>query len=201
MRTAFFILPLLLVAPALAQDTAQPYPFSGFFGTTDKPEVPADAMARCAIAFFDQREDGSMISYVPDFATFDSGKGPLAYQQFVTGQCTYDPETKIEACTTRGVSDLEPITSYDVIHEIGDDLIKVAFADHLEQAHSIAAMGTGGIETYFYRCPFDVEVVAAALTANPSPATVNEWYEMQNPSAAYLNTPQILALTEAVSGK
>ena len=201
MRIAFFVLPLLLAAPALAQETKQPYPFSGYFGTTDKPEVPADAMARCSIAFFDQRGDGSMISYVPDFATFDSGKGPLAYEQFVTGQCTYDPVSKIEACATKGVGDQEPVISYDVIVDIAQDFVEVVFADSLDQAQSIAEGGEGGIATYFYRCPFDEEVVAAALTADPSSVTVSEWYEMQNPSMAYLNTPQVLALTEAVRGK
>ena len=193
----------VIVLGAMAEPVAaEDYPFSGAFTVAENPQAPSphDA-AHCALMFFTQARDGAFASYHVDFESFKRD-GVVRYLPFNRGTCVYDAKLRLETCTE--TSDTDPAavgqTYSDILLEVGENLVRTNFFRTPEDA--AAYRGAGNIANFdalsYYRCPFDAEKLAGAISTTTSTLSVDARNALSAPNAKLLDDPVAQAIMKAM---
>ncbi len=155
-------------------DAAEDYPYAGFFADVGKGEAEETTAARCALAFFEQRADGSFGHYHIDNKAFRAN-GTVQYLHYREGACSFDSLSRIETC--RSSLDLtdrddQVYDMYIVYGEIGADRVAYTYADTPEEAAAIAAGGEAVLDEgdtgSYAHCPIDAAVLRAHIATQDS---------------------------------
>jgi hypothetical protein len=174
--------------PAAAGD----YPYAGFFADTGKGEPAETTAARCALAFFEQRPDGSFGHYHIDNKTFRA-TGTVQYLHYREGSCSFDSLTRIETCeSSLDLTDRDDqvYDMYIVYGEIGADRVAYTYADTPAEAAAIATGGEAELEDddtgYYVRCPIDAAVLRAHIAAQDSSYSEGAINAFDDPASSLL---------------
>ena len=122
---------------------AGPYPFTGIFADGDASETADITAARCALAFFEQRDDGSYAYYHIDQKAYERSH-KIGYLQYANGLCTYAPDSKIEVCTSKvdlSSPDDQTYSTFSVFTGIAPDTIQYSNYDTLGEAKAAIEIG------------------------------------------------------------
>ena len=173
-------------------DAAEDYPYAGFFADVGKGEPAEITAARCALAFFEQRSDGSFGHYHVDNKTFRA-TGKVQYLHYREGSCSFDSLTRIETCrSTFDLTDRDDqvYDMYIVYGEIGGDRVAYSYADTPAEVAAIATGGEAEIEeddTGFYeRCPIDAAVLRTHIAAQDSSYSEGAIKAFDDPASSLL---------------
>lgn len=206
-QTAALIAVLALAAPALAGPShAAGYPYSGFFDQPDADESDDTAAARCALSFFEQNDGGDYHFYHLDMGEW-RGHRQIAYREYATGTCRYEPMTKLETChNTVDLSDRSDQT-YDlftVFTSIAKDQLFYVTFDSLDEAK--AAIAAGDLEDSedigeYRRCPFDAAVIRSHIKPGLTDQSEDRINEIAAPGDTLLESPEVAEIVKALREK
>jgi hypothetical protein len=154
---------LAMAALALAAPARADYPYSGYFGASDKILPARDIPLMCAVKFFIQHENGDAEDFFLDVKTFKE-TGKLIYLRSNATKCAYAADRKTEDCTTtQSASDKsETFPMFNYLQKVTPDFLEtVFFRDEAEYKMFMAdpkriyvpALYPTTSFIYYYRCP------------------------------------------------
>ena len=171
------------------------YPYSGYFALVNS-ELPGSLdTAICAFNFFQQRSDGSSISYHIDMAQFEATK-TVHYLEYNHSQCTYNEFQWTETCTATFDTDktTNGQTIINVIDSIRHNYIRSTYYATVDDAKA----SQNGASTILFRCPFNTEKITAAIASEISKLGIDERNKITWPSREALTAPTTAEITRSV---
>ncbi len=206
-KTAVLIAALALAAPALSGSShAGGYPYTGFFDQPDADESDDKAAARCALSFFEQKDGGDYHFYHLDMGEWRTHR-QIAYREYATGSCSYEPMTKLETCrNTVDLSDRsdQKYDLFTVFTSIAKDKLFYVTFDSLDEAR--AAIAAGNLEESedlgeYRRCPFDESVIRSHIRPGLSDQSEERISEIAVPGDTLLESPEVAEIVKALREK
>lgn len=194
-RWARFTLPFLILMGTNTAGQAKDYPYSGYFAFVNS-ELPGSLdVATCASSFFDQRSDGTAISYHIDMAQFEATKA-VRYLEYNRSQCTYNEFRWSGTCASTFDTD-KTVNGQTIINVIDSIRGNYIWSTYYATVDDAKARRNGGPFTLF-RCPFDAERITAAITGEISKLGIDERNKITWPSRELLTAPAIAEIMKSV---
>ena len=192
-------------------ETVSAFPFHGYFSQQSEISEPGFKQARCAFAFFQQNEDGSVVDYVLDDPLFKKS-GVVKYRRVQTGECKFDPLTKTDECaiTSPGAPAGLPNTISEYYENISaDDVTLIAFpskeAAKIFSGRIQRLIGPNPVrvsKNYFHRCEgFDENTLSDKLTNMTTHDPQSLKYFVLGRAVSKTDIPQILRVMEEIGPK
>lgn len=163
-----------------AQARAKNYPYSGYFAMLNGQLPGSLDPAMCAFVFFHQRPDGIAISYHIDAARFEATR-EVRYLEFNRTYCTYNDVLGRETCKVTFDTNkaADPQTFDSVIVGLNRNYI---------------FLGEGAL----FRCPFDAERLAKAITGEISALAVGDRDKLIMPTEEMLKRPMAAQMVKGM---
>lgn len=182
------------------------YPFTGFFADAGVDEDAEVTAQRCALAFFEQRADGSYSYYHLDRKAFEAGH-KLAYLQYAKGHCTFDPGRKIEICNSLadlGSRDDQTYTAVAVFSDMSPDIVSYSSYDSIAEAKAAIASGEEADaedQGEYRRCPTAPAKLKSLIQPGMTTYSEDDIGALSDPEDDMLSGTMTAGVVKALAGK